>query len=124
MLGKSKLLAMVGTARPDLAKAFYSDTLGLTLASEDAFALIYQIEGTTLRVSKVPAVAPSAYAVLGFGVADIAAVVDGLAAKGVAMQRFGFLVQDAKGVWKAPSGAQVAWFRDPDGNMLSVVQEA
>lgn len=124
MLGKSTLLAMIGTARPDLAKAFYSDTLGLQLASEDAFALIYQIDGAALRISKVPAVAPSAYAVLGFGVADIGAVVEGLAAKGVAMQRFGFLVQDARGVWKAPGGAQAAWFRDPDGNMLSLVQDA
>jgi catechol 2,3-dioxygenase-like lactoylglutathione lyase family enzyme len=124
MLGDSKLVAMLGTARADLAEAFYSGTLGLKLASSDAFALIYEIDGAPLRISKVPAVAPAAYAVLAFTVPDVAASVAALTAKGVIMQRFGFLPQDAAGIWKAPGGAQVAWFRDPDGNLLSLVQDA
>jgi catechol 2,3-dioxygenase-like lactoylglutathione lyase family enzyme len=124
MLAQAKLQAMVGTARAEAAKAFYSDILGLALQSEDAFALLYDVGGAPLRISKVPATAPSAYAVLGFAVEDIGAVVAGLAAKGVAMQRFGFLPQDAAGIWKSPDGVRVAWFRDPDGNLLSVVQYA
>jgi hypothetical protein len=65
---------------------------------------------------------PAAYAVLGFEVKGIEKIVDALIAKGVQMERYGFLQQDARGVWTAPDGAKVAWFRDPDLNLLSVVE--
>lgn len=122
MLGQSNIVSIIGTMRADAARQFYADTLGLKFVRDDGFAFVFDAGGRELRVSRVPAVVPSAYAVLGFQVADIAAVVDGLIAKGVKFERFGFFQQDARGVWKAPDGAQVAWFRDPDGNMLSVVQ--
>lgn len=124
MLARAKVVSIVGTMRADAAKAFYADTLGLKLVRDDGFAFVFDVDGAELRVSRVPAVAPSAYAVLGFQVADIAAVVDGLAAKGVKMERFGFFQQDARGVWSAPDGTKVAWFRDPDMNLLSAVQPA
>jgi catechol 2,3-dioxygenase-like lactoylglutathione lyase family enzyme len=124
MLGQSNVVAILGTMRGDAAKSFYADTLGLKFIKDDGFAFVFDAGGRELRISRVPAVMPSAYAVLGFQVADIASSVDGLAAKGVKFERFGFFQQDARGVWAAPDGTQVAWFRDPDGNMLSVVQPA
>ena len=124
MLGSAKLIALVSTARADAAKAFYKDTLGLKLTSEDQFAIIFAIGNGTLRLNKLPMVIPSAVAVLGFEVKDIYATVEALTAKGVQMQRFGMFPQDDKGVFTAPDGGKVAWFRDPDLNLLSVAQSA
>jgi len=122
MLDTAKVVSIVGTARGEAAQKFYADTLGLKLLRDDSFAFVFEVDGRELRVSRVPAVVPSAYAVLGFQVADIAATVDALIARGVTMERYTFFQQDARGVWKSPDGAQVAWFRDPDMNLLSVVQ--
>lgn len=122
MLKDATLQTMVSTARPDAARAFYGDTLGLPLASEDMFALVFSVGGEDLRVAKAPAVAPSAYAVLGFRVQDIADEAARLTKAGVNFERYNFLTQDAAGIWSAPSGAKVAWFRDPDGNLLSLMQ--
>lgn len=122
MLANATLQPMLATARPDLARGFYRDTLGLTLTSEDMFALIFAVGAGEVRIAKAPTVTPSLYAVMGFIVEDIASIVAGLTAKGVAFERYGFLAQDATGVWTAPGGAQVAWFRDPDGNLLSLTQ--
>lgn len=122
MLTAARPVAIVGTARGDAAKTFYADTLGLKLLKDDGYAFVFDLGGHELRVSRVPAVLPSTYAVLGFQVADIAAEIDGLTPKGVKMERFGFFQQDERGIWTAPDGARVAWFRDPDMNMLSLVQ--
>jgi len=116
------LQALVGTARPDAAKEFYHKTLGLTLETEDQFALTFTIRGGVLRISKVPTVAPSPYAVAGFVVEDVEAAAAELVLKGVRMERFPFLMQDPQGVWTAPDGSKVAWFRDPDLNLLSISQ--
>lgn len=123
MLNQAQLQALVGTTRPDASKEFYHKTLGLTLESEDQFALTFTLGGASLRVSKVPTVAPSPYAVAGFQVQDVEAHVAELILKGVRMERFPFLMQDAQGVWTAPDGAKVAWFRDPDLNLLSLTQK-
>ena len=122
MLASATVVSLVGTTRADASKQFYESTLGLKFIKDDGYAFVFDIGGRELRVSRVPAVIPSTYAVLGFVVPDIAATVDDLAAKGVKFERFGFFQQDARGVWAAPDGTQVAWFRDPDMNMLSVVQ--
>ena len=122
MLGNAKVQAMVGTGKADIARAFYGDTLGMKLKREDNFAMIFEVGDRELRVNRVPAVVPSTYAVLGFHVTDITAIATGLEAKGVMMERFPFLPGDANGVWTAPDGTKVAWFRDPDGNLLSIVQ--
>jgi catechol 2,3-dioxygenase-like lactoylglutathione lyase family enzyme len=122
MLASATITALVGTMKPELAKAFYGDTLGLKFVSDDTYAMIFEGKNARVRVSKVPAIAPAQYAVLAFTVDDIEKAVDGLTAKGVLFARYGFFVQDAKGIWTAPDGTKVAWFHDPDLNLLSVVQ--
>ena len=124
MLGNATVTALVGAMHKDASTAFYRDTLGLKFVRDDGFAAVFQGKNATVRVSRVPAIAPAAYAVLAFEVDDIDTTVDGLTAKGVVFQRYGFFVQDAKGVWAAPDGTKVAWFHDPDLNLLSVVQHA
>ncbi|MGE0532088.1 MAG: VOC family protein [Hyphomonadaceae bacterium] len=122
MLGSATVTALVGTMKPEISKAFYQDTLGLKFISDDGFALVFEGKNARVRVSRVPGVTPAAYAVLAFQVDDIEKAVDGLTAKGVVFARFGFFVQDARGIWSAPDGTKVAWFHDPDLNLLSVVQ--
>lgn len=124
MLGAAKITALLGTMKPDAAKTFYSDVLGLKFVTDDGYALVFEGKNANVRVSRVPAIAPAQYAVLAFAVDDIGAAVDQLTAKGVLFQRYGFFVQDEKGVWTAPDGTKVAWFLDPDLNLLSVVQHA
>jgi catechol 2,3-dioxygenase-like lactoylglutathione lyase family enzyme len=125
MLSNGPLVAFVATTRPDEARAFYVDVLGLPLTQEDEFALAFQVGPTMLRVTKVGAgqFQPAGYTILGWEVADIHAAVDALVERGVKFERYAeWMQQDAHGVWAAPGGAQVAWFKDPDGNTLSVTQ--
>ncbi|MGD9981802.1 MAG: VOC family protein [Hyphomonadaceae bacterium] len=124
MLGSATITALVGTMKPEISKAFYQDTLGLKFIADDTYAMVFEGKNARVRVSRVPAITPAAYAVLAFTVDDIEKVVDGLTAKGVVFARFGFFVQDARGVWTAPDGTKVAWFHDPDLNLLSIVQHA
>lgn len=124
MLGSANITVLVGTTKREVAKAFYGDVLGLKFLSEDQFAAIYQGKNLRIRVSTTPTVVPAPYAILAFDVAEMDAAVDGLTAKGVVFARFGFLPQDARGVWSAPDGTKVAWFHDPDLNLLSLVQPA
>jgi catechol 2,3-dioxygenase-like lactoylglutathione lyase family enzyme len=125
MLTDAPITAFVATARAAEARAFYADVLGLRMLHEDQFALEFVGGGTTLRVARVEQVQPAGYTVLGWTVPDIQAAVADLAARGVQFERFpDFMQQDAQGVWAAPGGAHVAWFKDPDGNTLSVTQPA
>jgi catechol 2,3-dioxygenase-like lactoylglutathione lyase family enzyme len=103
------------------ATTFYSDTLGLTLAYEDGFATVFNIGGVTLRVSLVADFSPREHTILGFNVPDVAATVKALREKGVSFNVYQHLRQDELGIWAAPGGTvRVAWFKDPDGNVLSV----
>lgn len=122
MLASAPMIPLVGTMKPEAAKVFYGETLGLKFVADDGFALVFEGKNGRIRISRVPAVTPPAYAVLAFEVADIEKAVDALAAKGVAFARYTFFVQDPKGIWSAPDGTKVAWFHDPDLNLLSVVQ--
>jgi len=115
-------MAFAATADPAKAKAFYRDTLGLRLMSEDGFALAFDVQGVMLRVTTVKTVAVAPYTVLGWQVEDIAATAKALQEAGVELQRYPGLPQDELGVWQAPGGAKVAWFHDPDGNTLSITQ--
>lgn len=124
MLSSEKLIAFVSTTNADRARAFYRDTLGLRLVSEDGFALRFDCGGTILRVTIAPEVIPAKYTVLGWGVEDLKATLLSLQEAGVQFERFGFFKQDEFGIWTAPSGDQVAWFRDPDGNLLSIAHTA
>ena len=123
MLASSDVIAFVSTARPDQARAFFSQVLGLRLVADDPFALVYDANGTMLRVSKSREFQPAQHTVLGWRVDDIAASVRALSARGVEFARYDGLEQDALGIWTAPnSAARVAWFKDPDGNTLSLTQ--
>ena len=121
-LGSEKIMAFVGTQDQAKAKAFYRDTLGLRLISEDHFALAFDVNGILLRVSNVGKGVIAPYTVLGWEVKNIAATVKALQDAGVKLEHYEGLGQDELGVWHAPSGAKVAWFKDPDGNTLSITQ--
>jgi len=118
-LGKSPIVAFIATADPARARAFYEGTLGLTVSDED-YALVADANGTMLRIQKVERMTPAPYTALGWEVSDIAATVAELGARGVKFARYEFLAQDEAGIWTAPGGAKVAWFADPDGNVLSL----
>ena len=122
MIGKAALTAFLATNDAPRARVFYAKTLGLLLVSEDQFALVFDCDGVPLRIQKVDAVRPHPFTSLGWQVASIRRVVTGLGKKGVAFERYPFLEQDELGIWLAPSGTKVAWFKDPDGNLLSVSQ--
>jgi catechol 2,3-dioxygenase-like lactoylglutathione lyase family enzyme len=122
MLKNAKMMAFTGTRDAARAKTFYRDQLGLTLVEENAFALVFDAAGTMLRVTNVPELTPAQFTVLGWEVPDITQAVRGLAAKGVAFSRYPGMAQDSDGVWTSPAGARVAWFTDPDGNILSLTQ--
>lgn len=123
MLSSAPLMAFVGVRDPERAKAFYRDTLGLHLVLEELpFALVFDVQGVMLRVTIVHEVKPAGYTVLGWRVSDISQSVRDLAAAGVRFQRYDGLPQDELGIWTAPGGARIAWFLDPDGNILSLTQ--
>ena len=106
----------------DASVAFYRDVLGLRLLADEEHALVFDTGGTTLRIQKVREAVPPSYTVLGWSVPDIRKAVRSLVAKGTRMQRYDFLPQDDDGIWTTPTGERVAWFRDPDGNTLSLTQ--
>jgi catechol 2,3-dioxygenase-like lactoylglutathione lyase family enzyme len=122
VLGSAKLVAFVTVSNAARARAFYRDVLGLRLVSEDNFALVFDANGTMLRVAIAAHVTAAPYTVLGWEIGDIAATVRQLAAEGVQFERYPGMQQDELGIWQSPSGARVAWFKDPDGNTLSVSQ--
>jgi catechol 2,3-dioxygenase-like lactoylglutathione lyase family enzyme len=122
MLQSTHLIAFIATTNPDHAKAFYQDTLGLRLLSDDPFAILFDSNGTRLRVQKLAELVPQPFTVLGWRVPSVRETVSHLSQRGVSFERFPSLDQDALGIWQAPSGARVAWFKDPDGNLLSVTQ--
>lgn len=123
MLGTSPLVAFVLTPEPERAKKFYGETLGLKLVSEDDFAITFDARGTTLRVTKLPGHKPSDHTVAGWEVVDILTTAAELKQAGVTLERYAFLDQDELGIWSAPDrAAKLAWFKDPDGNVLSISQ--
>lgn len=123
MLNSYPLAACIGTHNPDLAKAFYGGTLGLRLVSEDEFALVFEAAGTTIHVTIVQDLVPAKYSVLGWEVPDIVAAVKELQKAGVKFERLEISrQQDELGIWTSPKGDRVAWFKDPDDNLLNVKQ--
>ena len=123
MLGSLNIVAFVPTRDTDKARTFYESVLGLRFVKDDGFAMVLDANGIMVRVAKVPPpFTPAQSTILGWQVADIEGVVKALQQKSVHFERFGFFEQDALGIWTAPSGDKVAWFKDPDGNILSVSQ--
>ena len=122
MLDAAKLVAFGATTDATRAIEFYGRVLGLSLRSQDEFAVVFDAGGTELRLQRVERVKPHPFTALGWQVADVVRIVDRLVAEGVRPERYQWLEQDSRGIWSAPSGARVAWFKDPDGNLLSVAQ--
>jgi len=124
MLSTSQLVAFLATAKPDRARTFYRDALRLDLTHEDEFALVFDANGTTLRVTKVSTLRPTAYTALGWRVDNIEAEIRQLQRRGVSFERYGGFPQDELGIWTTDDGSKVAWFKDPDGHTLSLTQSA
>jgi catechol 2,3-dioxygenase-like lactoylglutathione lyase family enzyme len=124
MLETANLIAFLSTARPADCKRFYQQTLGLISLGEDAHTLLFDCNGTTLRIQKVKTVTPGPQTVLGWQVSDLVHEIHDLTPKGVTFVRYDGLDQDRDGIWTAPGGTMTAWFRDPDGNVLSLTEPA
>jgi catechol 2,3-dioxygenase-like lactoylglutathione lyase family enzyme len=122
MLTGAKLIAFGATTDGARAVAFYASVLGLSVRYEDDFAVSLESGGIELRLQKIERFAPQPFTMLGWQVPSVAHVVGQLVRHGVRLERYPWLDQDPSGVWLAPSGARVAWFKDPDGNLLSVVE--
>ncbi len=122
MLESSPVVAFAAAADLDRARAFYEQALGLPVVEQNHFACVIDANGTMLRITAVPEVSRPGYTILGWRVTDISATVRGLAAKGVVFERYDSMDQDDDGVWTTPGGDRVAWFADPDGNILSLTQ--
>ncbi|MGO8793941.1 MAG: VOC family protein [Candidatus Sulfotelmatobacter sp.] len=123
MLGSVNIVAFVPTQDPVKARAFYEGVLGLRFVKDDGFALVLDANGIMVRVAKVqPDFKPAQFTILGWQINNIEDLAARLQEKGVHFERFGFFEQDALGIWTAPTGDKVAWFKDPDGNILSISQ--
>jgi catechol 2,3-dioxygenase-like lactoylglutathione lyase family enzyme len=117
-----EVMAFVATTDAVRARHFYEQVLRLQFVEDSPYALVFRSGPTMLRVQKVKELAPHPFTALGWKVPDMTAAVGELAARGVEFLRVGFIPQDDRGVWTTPDGTQVAWFKDPDGNTLSLTQ--
>jgi len=122
MLTANPIIAFVATTNPSRAREFYANTLGLRFVSENQFAVVFDAGGIMLRVTPVKDFEPTCFTVLGWVVPDIAKEVRELAKRGVKFRRYDWMEQDGNGVWTSPDNAKVAWFNDPDGNILSLTE--
>lgn len=121
MLASNKIIGFVLTADFARAREFYEGTLKLTYVAEDGFALVMRSGDNMIRIAKAPNFTPLHSTVLGWEVSDIDAVVSWLQSRGVQLEKYPW-VQSESGIWTAPNGDKIAWFKDPDGNTLSVSQ--
>jgi catechol 2,3-dioxygenase-like lactoylglutathione lyase family enzyme len=124
IIASSQICAFAPTTNAERAKEFYSEVLGLDLVSEDQYALVYDANGTMLRITIVPELTPHPFTVLGWNVADMSAAVTEMNSAGVVFEKYAFLPLDNDGVMTFPNGDKVAWFKDPDDNTLSIAQHA
>ena len=120
MLSSARAVAFLATADAVRARTFCESVLGLRVVDDTPFALVLDGAGTTIRVQKVTMVREAPYTALGWAVERVESTVRALVARGVVFERYPALKQDELGIWTAPGGARVAWFRDPDGNVLSL----
>jgi len=122
MLDSGKMAGFVLTKDYDAARAFYEGKLGMEFVSHDQFALVMRVGGHQVHISKVPGFTPLQSTVLGWEVSDIMAVAKWLRDRGVETNKYPFVDDKELGIWNAPGGDKVAWFNDPDGNVLSISQ--
>lgn len=122
MLVRGRTVAFVPARELSRAEAFYVDVLGLTRKSRDDFALVLEGNGVEIRVAAVHAYEPQPFTILGFDVPNVEETARVLASHGVAFKRYAGMEQDARGIWRAPNGSRIAWFSDPDGNVVSIAE--
>jgi catechol 2,3-dioxygenase-like lactoylglutathione lyase family enzyme len=123
MLSNFPIVGFIPITNPERARKFYCEVLKLEFTEDEPYAVVVNANGVTIRLFKVEKFEPSEFTVLGWEVRDVAATVQDLIAAGIAIERYSFIEQDAHGIWSAPDGrARLAWFKDPDGNVLSVSQ--
>jgi len=122
MLAESKIMGFLFTRDYDNARGFYEGKLGFQFVSEDQFALAVRAGSNMIRISKIPDFKPAQGTALGWEVQDIEAAVVWLKGRGVALEDYPFIQDRKLGIWNAPGGSRVVWFKDPDGNVLSVSQ--
>ena len=120
----TRVVTFLMTANPTAALRFYRDMLGFTFLRDDEFALVFEMHGTTLRIAKTAQFSAAQHTVLGWEVEDIPSALEELQRRGITFERFPNMGQDELGVCTFPSGDKVAWFKDPDGNLLSISQLA
>jgi catechol 2,3-dioxygenase-like lactoylglutathione lyase family enzyme len=120
MLDSGKLVGFAITTDYEAARAFYEGKLGLEFVEQNQFALVLRSGGHMIRIVKLPEFTPAQGTVMGWEVADVAAVVKWLKGRGVTTEKYPFVPDKEWGIWEAPGGDKVAWFKDPDGNVLSV----
>lgn len=124
MLEMCDLIAFASTTSLPRAREFYEDCLGLRVMEMNAYACVFDAHGTMLRITAAGQVAHPGYTVLGWRVANIDDALTRLASGGVVFARYEGMEQDARGVWTTLNGDQIAWFTDPDGNVLSITEFA
>jgi len=122
MLAAGKIVAFVPTKDSQKARAFYEGKLGFQFVCEDQYALVMNAGGSTIRIAKRRNFTPAPYTVLGWEVQDIESVISWLRARGVVFENYPFIQDRELGIWTTPTGDKVAWFKDLDGNVLSVSQ--
>jgi predicted enzyme related to lactoylglutathione lyase len=120
MLADMNMMGFVLTKDYEKARAFYEGNLGFEFVSLDQFALVMQAGKSMIRIVKVPTFTPLQSTVLGWEVDDIETMVGWLTKRGVAFEKYPFVQDKERGIWSTPDGSKVAWFKDPDGNVLSV----
>jgi catechol 2,3-dioxygenase-like lactoylglutathione lyase family enzyme len=122
MIYEGELMGFIPTTDAERARGFYEGVLGLRFVSDDAFALVVESRGTFIRIAKLKQLTPAPYTILGWRVKDVEQEVQTLHARGVNFNRYPPMEQSDLGVWTAPGGTRIAWFLDPDGNVLSLSQ--
>ena len=122
MLSSSKLIGFVPTKDSQKARAFYEGKLGFQFVSDDQFALVMRVGETMIRIAKAQDFTPAPYTVMGWEVRDIETIVRWLTQRGVVFEKYPFVQDRELGIWTTPGGDKVAWFKDADGNVLSVSQ--
>jgi catechol 2,3-dioxygenase-like lactoylglutathione lyase family enzyme len=123
MLSHFPIVGFIPITNPERARKFYCDVLKLEFIEDEPYAVVVNANGITVRLVKMEKSEPADFTVMGWEVPDVAATVQDLIGAGIAIERYSFIEQDAHGIWSAPDGrARLAWFKDPDGNVLSVSQ--
>jgi catechol 2,3-dioxygenase-like lactoylglutathione lyase family enzyme len=122
LLRESRVIAFIATTDATRSRAFYEGVLDLQFVADDPDALVFEAQGIMLRISKVQSFNPAPFTVLGWEVVSLVSTVQDLVSKGVVFERFAGFTQDELGIFVFPDGTQVAWFKDPDDNLLSLTQ--